>query len=173
MNQSILFLDQISGSRGCLFPPHLFKFGQNLNITIHDSQSLWGLCQTDWQTWPTTPHVLQLPQPIPAFFNNDYFLIYTQSINSNQITDQYSTSEPKIIQTLLSFYLSKFVSMEVLDHDDIFFADLNKQISLLIMEDDDDIHLPVSGYPHPSASFQVHTIFSVFYFSYILTSCMR
>ncbi|WOG83324.1 hypothetical protein DCAR_0102499 [Daucus carota subsp. sativus] len=44
--------------------------------------------------------------------------------------------------------------MEVLDHDDIFFADLNKQISLLIMEDDDDIHLPVSGYPHPSASFQ-------------------
>lgn len=45
-----------------------------------------------------------------------------------------------------------------MDQDDIFFADLNKQISLLIMDDDDDdeIKFPVSGYRHPSAnSFQV------------------
>lgn len=44
--------------------------------------------------------------------------------------------------------------MEMLDQDDIFYADISKQISLLIMEDDDDIHLPVSGYHHPSASLQ-------------------
>lgn len=45
--------------------------------------------------------------------------------------------------------------MEVLDHDDLFYADISKQISLLIMEDDDDIHLPVSGYRYPPASLQV------------------
>ncbi|KAK1395206.1 DNA polymerase epsilon subunit B like [Heracleum sosnowskyi] len=44
--------------------------------------------------------------------------------------------------------------MEVLDHDDLFYADISKQISLLIMEDDDDIHLPVSGCRYPSASLQ-------------------
>ncbi|KAL8100251.1 hypothetical protein AgCh_032483 [Apium graveolens] len=44
--------------------------------------------------------------------------------------------------------------MDVLDHDDLFYADISKQISLLIMEDDDDIHLPVAGYRYPSASLQ-------------------
>ncbi|KAK1387737.1 Glutamate receptor ionotropic [Heracleum sosnowskyi] len=44
--------------------------------------------------------------------------------------------------------------MEVIDQDDIFFADLDKQISLLIMEDDNDIKFPVSGYRHPYASLQ-------------------
>lgn len=42
--------------------------------------------------------------------------------------------------------------MEVIDQDDVFFADLSKQISLLIMDDDDD--LPV----RPSASFQVYPV---------------
>lgn len=40
------------------------------------------------------------------------------------------------------------VAMEVIDQDDVFFADLSKQISLLIMDDED---LP----DRPSASFQV------------------
>lgn len=41
--------------------------------------------------------------------------------------------------------------------DDLFFADISKQISLLVMEDDED---PVANYP--SVSFQVFLNVSIF-----------
>ncbi|KAK1380093.1 DNA polymerase epsilon subunit B like [Heracleum sosnowskyi] len=42
--------------------------------------------------------------------------------------------------------------MEVVDQDEILFADLNKQISLLIMDDDADQHLP-----YPPVDYQVYS----------------
>lgn len=55
--------------------------------------------------------------------------------------------------------------MEKLE-DDLFFADLTKQISLLIMDDEED---PIATYP--SVSLQVYTSFAVlfiFFFFYIV-----
>lgn len=46
--------------------------------------------------------------------------------------------------------------MEVAFEDDLFFADLDRQISLLIMDDDDDDEVPVSRCP--SLSIQVFVI---------------
>ncbi|XVE86664.1 hypothetical protein DITRI_Ditri18aG0052800 [Diplodiscus trichospermus] len=51
--------------------------------------------------------------------------------------------------------------------DDIFFADLSKQISLLIMDDDED---PVATCP--SVSFQVLTIYMLFIHSKHVISCI-
>lgn len=51
--------------------------------------------------------------------------------------------------------------MEVADQDEILFADLNKQISLLIMDDDTDQYLP-----YPPVTYQVCIIHK-------LSSCMN
>lgn len=47
--------------------------------------------------------------------------------------------------------------MEV--EDDLFFADLSKQISLLIMDDEDEDEDPVASNCAPPVNFQVHVIF--------------
>lgn len=49
------------------------------------------------------------------------------------------------------------MAMEVADQDDILFADLSKQISLLIMDDDAD-HLP-----YPPVTYQVSMIHQLMY----------
>lgn len=48
--------------------------------------------------------------------------------------------------------------MEVVDQDEILFAELNKQISLLIMDDDADQYLP-----YPPVTYQVCIIHQLMY----------
>lgn len=55
--------------------------------------------------------------------------------------------------------------MEVAE-DDLFFADLSKQISLLIMEDDEDVDDPLKFPNGPPVSLQVLIISSNSYYNY-------
>lgn len=160
MNLSILFLDQISGSGGAVC---FLLISLNLDKILTSQFMILNLCgdfvrQIGKHTLP--PHMYSNsldPFLLSLIINTSLFIPNLSILTKYQIRKSTEPQRQKNTDTSL-FSLRKFVPMEVLDHDDLFYADISKQISLLIMEDDDDIHLPVSAYRHPSASLQVHTI---------------